>query len=192
MEFRPLQEADTSLDSLRRQARGRNPKFRLREGLLYRIGPNGDRVVVPSSLVEQLIEAYHDHIGHLGVQRTLHRLAQRYWFPQMQERVADYVRVCDTCQRTKVDHQATRGLLQPIEMSSEPWRDIAMDFLTEIPTCDGFSTVLVVVDRFSKMLHLVPLGHTTEATNVAIAFFASVVKLHGLPSTIITDRDPRF
>ena len=89
----------------------------------------------------------------------------------MQKRVVDYVQVCDTCQRTKVDNQATRGLLQPIAMSSVPWRDIAMDFLTNVPICNGYSTLMVVVDRFSKMLHLVPLGKKTEAPDVAAAFF---------------------
>ena len=77
-------------------------------------------------------------------------------------------------------------------MSSKPWHDIAMDFLTDLPTCDSHSTLLVVVDRFSKMIRIVPLGTSTEAVDVATAFFNNVVKIHGLPASIILDRDPRF
>ena len=89
----------------------------------------------------------------------------------MQKRIANYVNECDTCQRTKVDHSVTSGLLRPNPMSTIPWRDIAMDFLTELSTCDGLCTLLVVVDHFSKMLHLVPLGSKTEAPDVTEAYF---------------------
>ena len=89
----------------------------------------------------------------------------------MEKRIANYVNKCDTCQKTKVDHSVTSGLLRPIPMSAIPWHDIAMDFLTELPTCDGLCTLLVMVDRFSKMLHLVPLGSKTEVPDVAEAYF---------------------
>ena len=91
-----------------------------------------------------------------------------------------------------MDSSAPGGLLRPIEMASVPWRDIAMDFLMDLPTCNGLCTLLVVVDRFSKMLHLVPLGAKTEAPDVAREYFNHVVKIHGLPATVISDRDPRF
>ena len=110
----------------------------------------------------------------------------------MEKKVTHYVNECDTCQRTKVDHTVTSGLLQPIPMAAIPWWDIAMDFLTDLPTVFGLCTILVVVCRFSKMIHLIPLGRKTEAPDVAEAFFNHVVKIHGLPATIISDRDPRF
>lgn len=86
-EIRPLQDADASLRPLRKLAEGSHPHYRLRDGLLYRILPEGDRVVVPSSLQNMLIEEYHDHTGHLGVGRTLGRLSARYWFPHMARKV---------------------------------------------------------------------------------------------------------
>ena len=67
-----------------------------------------------------------------------------------------------------------------------------MDFLTDLPTTIGKSTILVVVDRFSKMLMLLPLGTDTSAEAVAATFMNHVVRIHGLPKTIISDRDPRF
>ena len=77
-------------------------------------------------------------------------------------------------------------------MAMVPWTDLAMDFLTELPTVSGKSTVLVVIDRFFKMLSLIPLGEQTDTESVALAFFDFVVCMHGLPWTIISDRDPRF
>ena len=67
-----------------------------------------------------------------------------------------------------------------------------MDFLTELPTTDGVATLLVVVDRFSKMLRLIPLVGETHAAAVAHAFFDGVVRHHGIPKSIVSDRDPRF
>ena len=77
-------------------------------------------------------------------------------------------------------------------MAAVPWTDLAMDFLTELPTVSGKSTVLVVVDKFSKMLRLIPLGEQTDTESVACAFFNHMVHIHSLPRTIISDRDPRF
>lgn len=67
-----------------------------------------------------------------------------------------------------------------------------MDFLTSLPTSDGMSMILVVVDRFSKMIRLIPMTDGTDVGKVATAFFDNIVKIHGLPRTIVSDRDPRF
>ena len=109
----------------------------------------------------------------------------------MAQRVKEYVTSCDICQRTKGENTHPGGLLKPIAMSGIPWRDIAMDFMT-IATPNGDICLLVVVDRFSKMLHIIHLKDGTTAEAVATAFFANVARLHRLPATIITDRDPRF
>ena len=77
-------------------------------------------------------------------------------------------------------------------MAAVTWTNITIDFLTELPTVSGKSTVLVVVDRFSKMLRLIPLGEQAETESVACAFFDNMVHIHGLPWTIISDHDPRF
>lgn len=90
-ELSPLQEADPFLRELRRKAAGADPHFRLRENILYRVTTSGDRLVVPTSLQNALIEEYHDHVGHLGIARTLDRLASRFWFPAMQKTVKKYI-----------------------------------------------------------------------------------------------------
>ena len=77
-------------------------------------------------------------------------------------------------------------------MAAVPWTEASLDFLTSLPTLDGKSTILVVVCRFSKMLILISLGETTDAESVAAAFFTHVVRVHGLPKRLLSDRDPRF
>ena len=108
----------------------------------------------------------------------------------MEQKVTRYVNECDACQWAKVDHTVMSGLLQPIPMAAIPWWDIAMDFLTDFPTVFGLCTIMVVVCHLSKMIHLIPLGRKTKAPDVAVAFFNHVIKIHGLPTMIISDKDP--
>ena len=110
----------------------------------------------------------------------------------MEKKITRYVNECDTCHWTKVDYTVMSGLLQPNPMAVIPWWDIAMDFLTDSPTVFGLCTILVVVCFFSKMIHLIPLGRRLEAPDVAEALFNHIIKINGLPATIISDRDPHF
>ena len=86
---------------------------------------------------------------------------------------------------------ALQGKLQSIPDTSILWQDLVMDFLINLPEDGGSMSILVVIDRFSKMVHLIPLLSSTEAKGVVAAFFDSV-GFHGLPSTIISNRDPHF
>lgn len=77
-------------------------------------------------------------------------------------------------------------------MEAIPWRDVAIDIVSGFPASRGYTCILVVTDRFSKMVHLIPFGDDTTAETMARQFYAEVVRLHGLPSSIISDRDPRW
>ena len=77
-------------------------------------------------------------------------------------------------------------------MPAITWTEASLDFLTSLLTLDGKSTILVVVCRFSKMLILIPLGEMMDAKSVVAAFFTHVVRVHGLPKRLLSDRDPRF
>ena len=151
------------------------------------------RIFVPSSshLWPQLLETAHG-IGHEGVQKTLHRLRASFYNPGAAKLVREYVQSCQVCQRSKTEHLHPAGLLQPLDVPSTIWSDIAMDFVEGFPRVGGKSVVLTVVDRFSKMAHFIALGHPYTALSVAQAFFDNVVKLHGLPCSIVSDRDPVF
>lgn len=84
------------------------------------------------------------------------------------------------------------GLLQPLAIPQEPWRDIAMDFITGLPKSLGFEVIWVVVDRFSRYAHFLALQHPISAKNLAQTFFEHIYKLHGLPESIVSDRDSLF
>lgn len=84
------------------------------------------------------------------------------------------------------------GLLNPLPIPDCIWEDIAMDFITGLPPVRGYSVIIVVVDRLSKYAHLVPLRTAYTSQSVAEAFFHNIVKLYGLPRTIVSDRDKAF
>jgi hypothetical protein len=130
--------------------------------------------------------------GHEGIHRTLHRLWRDFHFPNMRHLVQDFVKACVTCQQYKSDHLRPVGLLQPLSIPSAVWADIGIDFIEALPKVQGKTVILSVVDRFSMYCHFIPLAHSYTAESVAHAFFADIVRLHGIPQSIISDRDPVF
>jgi hypothetical protein len=163
--------------------------WRFSDGLLL----HGTRVFVPDhgDLRDQVLRLAHS-AGHEGIQKTLHRLRSDFYLPHDRALVQDWVRSCATCQRNKTETLPPAGLLQPLEVPSQVWADISMDFIEGLPKVHGKSVILTVVDRFSKYAHFIPLGHPYTAVSVARAFFDGVVRLHGFPASIVSDRDPVF
>ena len=130
--------------------------------------------------------------GHEGVQKTLHRLRADFHIPGDRSFVQDWVRSGTTCQHNKSPALQPAGLLQPLDVPSPVWADISMDFVEGLPKVGGKSVILTVVDRFSKYAHFIALGYPYTATSVARAFFDGIVRLHGFPTSIVSDRDPVF
>ena len=155
-----------------------------------------NRVVVPphSPIISQLLHEFHDSPsgGHSGVLRTYKRLAQQFYWPSMFQAVKIYVAACEICQRTKNDTLSPAGLLQPLPIPCQVWDDITMDFIDGLPPSAGNTTILVVVDRLSKSAHFLALAHPYTAKMVAEIFITGIVKLHGMPQSIVSDRDPVF
>jgi hypothetical protein len=83
------------------------------------------------------------------------------------------------------------GVLRPLPVPEKPWEDISIDFVVGLPECEGFDPVWVVVDRLSKMRHYIPC-HTTREVGLAKLFLRKVVRLHGLPKTIVSHQGPQF
>ncbi|KAG8083441.1 hypothetical protein GUJ93_ZPchr0015g6879 [Zizania palustris] len=110
----------------------------------------------------------------------------------MRRLVQDFVRACATCQRYKSEHLHPVGLLLPLPVSSVVWADIDLDFVEALPRVHGKTVIRSVVDDFSKYCHFVPLAHSYTAEFVAQAFFTNIVRLHGIPQSIVLDRDPVF
>jgi hypothetical protein len=144
-----------------------------------------------SPLLPDVLQLAHT-VGHEGVQKTLLRLGTEFFVEHDRRVVRDYVRACATCQRNKTEALHPVGLLQPLPVPSRVWADISMDFVEALPKVHGKSVILTVVDRFSKYAHFVPLGHPYTASSVVRAFFNDIVRLHGFPESIVSDRDLVF
>uniref|UniRef100_A0A0A9HNN3 Integrase catalytic domain-containing protein n=1 Tax=Arundo donax TaxID=35708 RepID=A0A0A9HNN3_ARUDO len=125
-------------------------------------------------------------------EKTLHHVRGSFFNHHLHQLVRDFVKGCGVCQQNKSVHLHPAGLLQPLPVPTNVWSDISMDFVEGFPRIDGKSVMLTVVDRFSKFAHFIPLGHPYMASSVAKAFFNQVVRLHGIPCSIVSDRDPVF
>ena len=106
--------------------------------------------------------------------------------------VQQFVKACAICQRNKHDTTTPTGLLQPLPIHDQVWDDINMDFIEGLPKSKGYSAIQVVVDRLTKYAHFVALKHPFTAMTIAKIFIQEVVRLHGIPRSIVSDRDPIF
>jgi hypothetical protein len=106
--------------------------------------------------------------------------------------VENFVKQCTVCQHAKHSLQHPMGLLQPLPIPAGVWQDLTMDFIEGLPKSDGYNVILVVVDRLTKYAHFLAIKHPYTATSIAQLFLDNIVKLHGLPQSIVTDRDTIF
>ena len=145
-------------------------------------------------LRSQLLHLAHQHplAGHGGVAKTLFALKQLVWWRKMKQYVQKYVAQCDQCQRNK-GSTASQGLLQPLPIPGGKWWMVTMDFITGLPvTTNGNDAILVFTDKLTKMVHFCACAIKVTALEAARLLIDNVVKLHGIPKTLISDRDPRF
>lgn len=129
---------------------------------------------------------------HPGARQTQYALLQCFWWPSLKEDTQDFVKACPVCNRHKTSRQAPAGLLQPLPVPHRPWSHISMDFVTGLPSSEGHTVVLTIVDRFSKMVHFVPLPKLPSAKETAQLVLLHVFHLHGLPVDVVSDRGPQF
>jgi hypothetical protein len=103
-------------------------------------------------------------VSHEGAKKTLHRLWADFHLPGVCTLVLDFVKSCNVCQQNKIEQLLPAELLQPLDLPSVVWADVAMDFMEGFPQVHGKSVILTVIDQFSKYAHFLPLGHPYTAT----------------------------
>ena len=139
-----------------------------------------------------MLQIYHDHSGHVGWQKTYELLNRLCYWPNMFDDVVKYIQQCSQCQQNKPGNALPYGLLQPLKIPDRPWQSISMDFITNLPKSKGFDNLLTVTDRFTKMVHLLPTWSTATAKDIADLVIKHVIRLHGIPEDIVSDRDTKF
>ncbi|GJJ75507.1 hypothetical protein EMPS_07865 [Entomortierella parvispora] len=178
-----------------RQRDNPSSAYRLENELLFL--KDGDRLCIPDDPETKttLLQETHDSAlaGHPGLDKTYTRLSKIAYWPNMRKHVEKYVKTCHTCRVSKNQTHKPHGLLQPLPIPNRPWTHVAMDLIVHLPkTSRENDAVAVFVDRFSKAAHFIPCQTSCSAQELADLFFKNVVRLHGLPISIVSDRDARF
>ena len=164
--------------------------FHIHDGFLFK----HNKICIPQSGVRELLirEARSGAMaGHFGVHKTFDMLDEYFYWPKMIKDIQAVIGRCDTCQRAKSTF--TKGLYTPLPIADAPWDSVSMDFVIGLPrTQRGRDSIMVVVDRFSKIPHFIAMKKTDDAQHVADLYFREIVKLHGIPRSVVSNRDSKF
>jgi hypothetical protein len=184
---------DTFCRDLLSNPRQYHNHYHIHNGLIF----CGSQLYIPSSdeIKSELMREAHDSAvsGHLGVAKTLDILSRSFFWPNMGKDVKEYIGSCSSCIGNKPRTDNPAGLLHSIPPPPRRWQQVTIDLITQLPpTRSGYDAIFVVVDKSSKMIHCIPTTTTVTAPQLAHLFFREIVRLHGIPTSIISDRDPRF
>jgi len=120
-------------------------------------------------------------------------LKRLFWWPGMKKEITEFVYACLICQKSKIAHQKPSVLMQPLFVPEWKWDSISLDFVAALPkTVKGFDSIWVIVDWLKKSAHFVPIKTGMSVAKLVEIFIEQIVRLHGIPSSIVSDRDPRF
>ncbi|CAA7057339.1 unnamed protein product [Microthlaspi erraticum] len=170
-------------------------------GSEYEVSANGTILVRGRVCVPKDVELRHQILGeahaskfsiHPGATKMYHDLKRYYHWVGMKRDVADWVAKCNTCALVKAEHQVPGGLLQSLPIPEWKWDRITMDFVVGLPVSRTFDAIWVIVDRLTKSAHFLAIKKTDGAAVLARKFVREIVRLHGVPASIVSDRDPRF
>lgn len=140
-----------------------------------------NRQYVPQDLRQRVLQWVHTSpsSGHPGIQRTAALVRNSFWWPTLLQDVTTYVNACHVCAQVRTPAQLPAGLLEPLSIPQQPWSNLAIDFITDSPNSNGFTAICVIVDRFSKSCHLIPMKGLPTAMETAEALFNQVFRVYG-------------
>ena len=193
--IRELQTQDQTVIKLKREAESGPLKgfSVLVDGTLMM----GHRLCVPDvgELKKEIMEESHSsaYAMHPGSTKMYHTLREHYWCRGMKKDVAKFVYRCLICQQVKAEHQRPAGLLQSLPTPQWKWEKITMDFVVGLSRCQsGYDAIWVIVDRLTKSAYFLPMKNSDSIEKLVELYLKEIVRLHGTPVSIVSDRDPWF
>uniref|UniRef100_A0A2N9H1P0 Reverse transcriptase n=1 Tax=Fagus sylvatica TaxID=28930 RepID=A0A2N9H1P0_FAGSY len=190
-----LQSGDSQLVKIMDEVRsGKKPMFNISDDGVLKFG---NRLCVPNdpSIKNDILEEAHrsPYTMHPGSTKMYRDLRETFWWNNMKREIAQFVEQCLTCQQVKVEHQRPSGLLQSLPIPEWKWEHISMDFVSGLPRSPkGHDAIWVIVDRLTKSAHFIPIRMNYSLDQLAQLYIEEIVRLHGIPVSIVSDRDPRF
>ena len=151
-----------------------------------------NQLVVPK---EEILEETHrsKYTIHLDSNKMYQDLKVVCWWDNMKKEIAQYVQICLVCQQVKAEHKKCSGLLQPLEIPEWKWVNITMDFVSDLPRMQQrHDAIWVIVDRLTKSAHFLPINMKYSMKKLAQLYMDEIVRLHGVPMSIVSDRDPQL
>jgi len=168
----------------------------------FRMGRDGilrfrERVCVPNNRVLRKMLLDKGHKSRLSIHSSMTKMYKdlkvTFWWTSMKIDVADYIASCLVCQKAKIEHQRPGGMLEPLDIPQWKWDSISMDFVTHLPrSVRGHDSIWEIVDRLTKCAHFLPINQNMSLDKLAELYVREIVRLHGVPTSIISYRDLRF
>ena len=154
------------------------------------------RVVMPknSEIRRLVIVELHEipFMAHPRVRKTISKVQNSFYWKGMASDIREFVEACPVCQLEKTDRTLTKGQLQSSKTPEAKWQEVSLDFITDLPgTQSGDTCILTVIDKATRMVHLIPCKETIDAIEIAELYWLHVCKLHDIPRCIYSDRGPQ-
>ena len=174
--------------------KGKKAEFQIRDdGMIVK----EQRMCVPEygELKRDIMEEAHSsaYAMHPGSSKMYKTLKEHYWWNGMKKEIASFISRCLTCQQVKAEHQKPAGKIQLLPIPVWKWEKITLDFVTGLPrTQRQHDAIWVIVDRLTKSAHFLPINVEDSLEKLAQLYVDEIVRIHGVPVSIVSDRDPRF
>ena len=151
------------------------------------------RIVVPEKeeIKEKIVRELHSipYSAHPGIHQAMARVRRSFFWKGILGDIRQFVENCPVCQMEKSDHALAKGKLMPTQIPETKWSEISIDFVTDLPiSANKRDTILVTVDKATRMVHLAPCRKNITATGTAQLLWNTIIRYHGIPRVILSDR----
>ena len=174
-------------------------KFELRKGIRWTRNRQKECVIcIPKGTVRgktlrgSLLDTCHRTLGHLGPHKMLEYVRHWFWWPLIAKDVEDFCKSCGPCQVSKPSRERPPGWVHTMPVPSQPWESVGMDFSGPYPEVKGFNYILLVICQMTNMVHIIPMRTDVMAKQVAELYVKEIVRLHGIPESVVSDWDTKF